>query len=219
MIDVERRISPPPSLQAQKKYDGGDVREALHQDFLRKCYLCEEQVLLGGFQVEHRIPKANGGPKFQWDNLFPSCARCNGRRRRKKPPVGGLLSPGEGVEKRLVQRAIPSGIDLAFDFAAVDQTDSRAVNTAKELARIHELEAGEQTTENTEFALRDLQREIHDQYIGRVFPLELKVRRGRRDGDVDPSVEEELRRMLSRKARFTMLMRSLVDTSLSDLFD
>jgi hypothetical protein len=147
MIDVQRPAEAPPTL-AGGDYSGIDVLEALHATFLGKCYLCESPVDLGTFQVDHRKPRSDerfAHLVYAWSNLFPTCNEheCNQRRERKFPD-GGLLDPGEGVEVRLVQRlegAVSMSLRKAattdFVFRAVNPADVAAVNTAKELDRIH----------------------------------------------------------------------------------
>lgn len=147
MIDVERPAVAPPSL-AGGNYRAADVLEALHAAFLGKCYLCESPVRLGTFQVDHRKPRSD--ERFAdlvcaWSNLFPACNEhvCNQRRERRYPD-GGLLDPGQGVEKRVVQRLDGAASTVlrktdttSFVFQPVDPADVAAANTARELDRIH----------------------------------------------------------------------------------
>lgn len=82
MIKIERTPMPPPSLASEKVKENGNYREpdVIHQlaeDFHEKCYLCEIDELQS-IEVEHLYP--HGGDKalkFDWDNLFLSCAHCN----------------------------------------------------------------------------------------------------------------------------------------------
>lgn len=46
MIDVERSALAPASLARGTSCTEQDVREALHRDFLGKCYLCERKLSL-----------------------------------------------------------------------------------------------------------------------------------------------------------------------------
>lgn len=82
MVKVERTPTPPASLTREKAKANGSYREPdvmsqLEQDFHKKCYLCEIDELQS-VEVEHLYP--HGGDKdlkFDWDNLFLSCAHCN----------------------------------------------------------------------------------------------------------------------------------------------
>jgi hypothetical protein len=148
VIDVERPSRAPASLAEKKSYAGWDVLEALHAAFLEKCYLCETCVSVGTFQVDHRKPK--GDARFEhlehaWENLFPVCNEfgCN-QRRTQTYPEGGMLSPGDGVERRVIQKiegsvspSLRKGGAVDFVFLAADPAEIAAVNTAQELDRIH----------------------------------------------------------------------------------
>lgn len=218
MIDVERSKDAPESLATKQRWDAMDVRRALAHDFLEKCYLCERPVTLGETEVEHRIPRAlwNGG-EFDWNNLFPSCRYCNMRRPAYHPD--GLVSPGEGVEVRVSQRARvgDDGVSVACAFSARRLGDLQALRTAEELSHIHSIETA--TTGRAAAAAKELLDEIHDHYYYAVYPREMRVLRGRVRNERRPKDETELQQLLSRRAPFTMLMRSMVHPSLADLFD
>ena len=89
MVKVERTSTPPPSLTVEKMKASGsyklpDVIEQLEQDFHGKCYLCEIDEL-HSIEVEHLRP--HGGDlnrKFDWNNLFLSCAHCNSVKNQAK---------------------------------------------------------------------------------------------------------------------------------------
>lgn len=76
MFNVIRRATAPGSLSS-KTWRGADVAEALRADFLDKCYLCESREPLS-FNVEHfDAHKGDDDKKYDWNNLFFACARCN----------------------------------------------------------------------------------------------------------------------------------------------
>lgn len=219
MIDIERSALAPASLARGTSCTERDVREALHRDFFGKCYLCERKLSLGDVHVEHRRPRAQWPEgTYHWPNLFPACAFCNGRRARTYPEVG-LLSPGDGVERRIVQLAEVdrTGTAIECEFVAADPNDERAKVTAEELQRLHS--GGRARSHRARFATRDLLDTIHDHFLERVHPVELQVRRARKRGQLDADAETRLRAALSRRAPFTMLVRSLVHPGLHDLFD
>lgn len=219
MIDVERSPIVPASLARNKSLKGEDLLEALHRDFLGKCYLCERRLAIGELEIEHRRPQAQWPEDvFHWTNLFPACGFCNGRRARSRIPQG-LLSPGDGIEQRIVQlvRIGERGTTILCEFYPADPDDVAAQTTAEELTRLH---SGQGTrSPRTRLATRCLLDTIHDHFIGEVHPLEVKVLRGRERRQRDELAESRLASMLSRKASFTMLMRSLVHRALADLFD
>lgn len=88
--------------------------------------------------------------------------------------------------------------------------------TAEQLSKLH---APTGTTFRARAGAKELLASVHDRDMETISPLEPRARRARRDGAPDLEVERELRTLLSRRAPFTMLTRSLVDPSLADLFD
>lgn len=217
MINAKRRTEPPASL-VSGTYAGDDVLQALHQDFLGKCYLCEVKVSLRDIAVDHRRPKAD--PRFAalacaWTNLFPICRICN-ERRPKKFPEGGLLDPtaeDEDVEARLLQTMRPSdttGDEIPF-FAAVDEGDRSAGNTARELDHIHNARGS--------IKAADLRRAIAER-LDEVLTLKLeRERSGVVRGPVLRACEDGLREAFSRRAPFTALIRGRLGAGLEHLFD
>ncbi len=232
MIDVARPAEAPLSLSEKKSYKDRDVLEALHRAFLGKCYLCETPIMVGTFEVDHRKPKApEQFPEleFAWTNLFPTCNthRCNQRRERRYPE-GGLLDPSaeDKVEARLLQRieGFVSGVlakekeALRFVFEASSSEDIAARNTARELDRIHNGKGSGEPAQYTAFALRSA---IHAQVFNvakvvcslELLPPEAAEQRA--------GLREELRKLLSRRAPYTMLVRSYFRhrPELRELFD
>lgn len=85
MVKIECSFPAPRSLAEEAlkrngKYDRSDVIERLKKDFHDKCYICEMKGLQDP-NVEHLFYHKNGKypeKKFDWENLFWSCGRCNG---------------------------------------------------------------------------------------------------------------------------------------------
>lgn len=85
MVKIERSYPAPGSLaegalKHSGRYDRQDVIERLKKDFHDKCYICEMKGLQDP-NVEHLLPHKNGKypeRKYDWNNLFWSCGRCNG---------------------------------------------------------------------------------------------------------------------------------------------
>lgn len=87
MINIKRSYPAPESLEEEKNkekygikksgsYGSCDVVKRLREDFRDKCYLCES--FTTSSQIEHlRSHRGNMELKFDWDNLFLSCAHCN----------------------------------------------------------------------------------------------------------------------------------------------
>ena len=82
MIKIERTPTPPASLAIEKNKNSGsyrnpDVIALLRRDFHDKCYICELNELQS-VEVEHLKPHHGDKElKFDWNNLFYSCAHCN----------------------------------------------------------------------------------------------------------------------------------------------
>ncbi len=69
------------SLQVAKEknatYNIPEVNEALYEIFHGKCYICENKTATSN-QIEHLIShKGDVNLKYDWNNLFWSCAHCN----------------------------------------------------------------------------------------------------------------------------------------------
>lgn len=113
MVKIERTHVAPVSLATEKAkqsgtYRGDDVVEQLRQDFYGKCYLCEIDQLQS-VEVEHLKAHHNGADRdrmFDWNNLFYSCAHCNGVKNRAEYEESILdccqVDPEEYLSQQLV---------------------------------------------------------------------------------------------------------------------
>lgn len=230
MIDIVRSQPGPEFLRTSKskgrdRCGHEDVIRTLHTDFLAKCYLCERPLPQSLIRVDHRKHWNDFEDlRFEWTNLFPACDHCNGRRPNTYPEQG-LLDPGAGhqLESRLHQRVLPGPTGEAYEFSATQPDDKAAQNTADELARVHALSG---STFRARKGAAELRSAILDRYRLDVEPCARNVRRLRRlrakgeaipQGELEAS-ERKFRRLTSRRAPFTMLVRSLFG-DLHDLFD
>jgi len=200
VIDVKRRAAAPVGL-ATRDLRAEDVLEALHGDFLGKCYLCEAMVTRGGFEVDHRVQRSHDPAlAHEWSNLFPICDGCNKRRPKKHPPEG-LLDPAggdEAIARRLEQRIVdwPPKPQRPH-FRGRDPADIAAANTAAELHHIH--------NDPDSPKARDLRENIiHHQH--RIFKE--CVRYLVTEGEARRGIAEHLRELLSRRAPYTALTRA-----------
>lgn len=64
--------------QSGSPYNTENVNKALKEVFHGKCYICENKEATS-YQIEHLIPHRNKNVelKYDWNNLFWSCAHCN----------------------------------------------------------------------------------------------------------------------------------------------
>lgn len=198
MIDVDRGPRPP---ELDDGYSSSAFREVLCARFLGKCYLTEAPISPGSLDVEHRVPKGDGGDDA-WENLFPAHPKANSHRRRKLPD-GGLLSPGDGVERRLVQKLERDAESVRCLFHAADSGDLPAKNAAAELTRLHH-EVAPWSDE--------LRRAIHARYT-EVLEQVVAFLTG------DPAAAVRLRLLLSRRAPYTALLRSAMGPEVAALYD
>lgn len=89
MIKVERNIKSEKIQKAKEilekekskksgEYNKTEVLDALKYVFNNKCYICENKKVTS-YNIEHYKPHRDSSIdlKFQWENLFLSCAHCN----------------------------------------------------------------------------------------------------------------------------------------------
>jgi len=77
MFKVIRNENAPASLASRRSYSEQDVLDALSRVFHKKCYICETKEPID-INVEHFEPHLGDlDKKFNWENLYFSCGRCN----------------------------------------------------------------------------------------------------------------------------------------------
>jgi hypothetical protein len=83
MVRIKR--SPLPfdiTIKCEKDYQSNPVFGIIRDDFFDKCYICEDKSPTS-INVEHRVAhKGNDSLKYDYSNLFYSCAHCNGVKNR-----------------------------------------------------------------------------------------------------------------------------------------
>lgn len=215
MIDIDRPAASPDVLAelARGQYAGRAICRQLAEMFFAKCYICESRVLRADMEVDHLRPKSKmPTERLEWTNLFPACRHCNGR---KGASTSWEIGPGDGVEHRIMQtlRNATDPCLPAVNFAAVDEEDAPAVRLAAELRRLH-CPTGSSAPEKTE----DLLETIGSHFADRVFPAIHAVRVARRGRAWDiADAERRLRDLLGPAGPYSMLMRSLIPSDLTDL--
>lgn len=90
--DTEKAQTAIKVLQVAKEKDSGynqpEVNEALIEMFRGKCYICENKSNISSYQIEHLKPhRGNLELKYDWNNLFWSCAHCNNIKNAKYEPI------------------------------------------------------------------------------------------------------------------------------------
>ncbi len=141
MIKVERTKTAPPSLAIEKLKRNGscseqDVIDQLWNDFHEKCYLCEQNELQS-IEVEHLHPHHGGKDldrKFDWNNLFLSCAHCNSVKNRKDYEEN-VIDCCQVDPEKVIRHALENGKVCIYP---LDDTDE-AKTTAKLVEACFEL--------------------------------------------------------------------------------
>ena len=139
MLYFEKSQPAPECLATeQQKFRGdykcGCVLERLKTDFKNKCYLCESKQPLS-INVEHFKP--HGGDKalkFDWNNLFWSCAHCNNTKLDKFKNLLNCTNSDDEIETKLSYLFNP------FPFEQVKiktlSTDDKTIETQQLLLAI-----------------------------------------------------------------------------------
>ena len=78
MIKIDRTPLPAEMcIKDETHYRSGSIFDLIVKDCHNKCYICEDKELTA-INVEHRVAhKGDKVLKYDWENLFLSCAHCN----------------------------------------------------------------------------------------------------------------------------------------------
>ena len=189
-------------------YRSSDLLTAFDDHFHAKCYLTEQKFASSWeMDVDHFVPFADDPSRvFDWNNLLPIAHKAN-LLRDKRLPIGGLLDPcsaTEDVENDIYYTLAALGEKPGFK--AKDSANQKAVNTAALLDKVHNGTG----SANGEASTRELRNLIDRRYKELLLAWgEYNHARAENDAQDIAQAEAELRILLSRKASFTMLMRSL----------
>lgn len=128
------------SLQKAKErrtsYNTPEVNMALYEMFHGKCYICENKNP-SSIQIEHLEPhKGNIDLKYDWNNLFWSCAHCNNIKSDSFHPI--LDCTKERVDDVITFRKEGYfGIEEKLVFEALDEREETK-NTVRLLERVYD---------------------------------------------------------------------------------
>lgn len=120
---------------SKSTYNTPEVNAALLEMFHGKCYICENKQITS-YQIEHLYPHhGNMDLKYNWENLFLSCAHCNNTKLDKYDPI--LNCTKENVEKRIAFRKRGYfGTEEELIFEALD-ADEETINAQKLLQEVY----------------------------------------------------------------------------------
>lgn len=122
--DTEKARMAVAALKKAKVSNGScnmpEVNAALAEMFYGKCYICENKEGISSFQIEHLKPhQGNVDLKYDWDNLFWSCAHCNNIKNAKYDPI--LDCTQVDIDQKIAFRKEGYfGMDEEFCFIALE---------------------------------------------------------------------------------------------------
>jgi hypothetical protein len=102
-------------------YNTPEVNAALAEMFHGKCYICENKDSISSFQIEHlKSHHGNIELKYDWNNLFLSCAHCNNIKNDKYEPI--LDCSKIDVDRKIAFRKEGYfGRDEKFEFIPIEE--------------------------------------------------------------------------------------------------
>lgn len=159
MFNVVRNGSTPMSLANKRKYDSKDVWEELNKVFHKKCYICETSEPQD-INVEHFVPhQGDENLKFDWNNLYFSCGRCNNIKLSKYDDLLDCCDPTTDVVRAV--KHLPPSTPYAKHLPIEAQYDDEKTQLTAEL--LNKVFNSEHTA-NKKITSSFLRRKVFDQY-------------------------------------------------------
>ena len=184
----------------QGTYNTKEVNLALTEMFHGKCYICENKRITS-YQIEHLTPhRGNEQLKYDWNNLFLSCAHCNNIKSVKYEPI--LDCSLVDVDKKIAFRKIGFfGTDEKLEFEPL----SDEVETKNTVMLLQEAYYGSTSQKKMEATVirRELRKELA-QFKECVREYQ------EAEGEDKEDLFCELKRELSEKSAFTAFKRWLI---------
>lgn len=158
MFNVVRPNTAPASLSAKQSYSGKDVVLLLDKIFHSKCYICETKEPLA-LNIEHfEAHKGCETKKFEWSNLFYSCARCNNFKRHTYDDILNCTDPSINVLMRI--RHTPPTTPYSDIIIEAMDDDPKTVRTAELISRVF----NEDDTGNKSIVRVQLRKRVYKRY-------------------------------------------------------
>ncbi|MGB0922653.1 MAG: HNH endonuclease [Pseudoalteromonas shioyasakiensis] len=159
MFNAVRNEPAPTSLAGKRKYDSKDVWDALKKVFHKKCYICETSAP-SEINVEHFVPhEGNEVLKYDWNNLYLSCGRCNNIKLAKYNDLLDCCDPDTDVVRAIKYKPPLTPYARKLQIEAQSDDDKTRL-TAELLNRVFN---SEHTTNKT-ITASSLRRKVFDQY-------------------------------------------------------
>ena len=116
-----------------KKYYSTKIVDELEKIFYGKCYLCEDKA--GNINIEHLVPhKGNPELKYDWNNLYYSCSRCN---EIKHEQTNILDCCNENIDVFKAIKCLCTTDKNGYIFVEAQNKDNETINTANLLNRCY----------------------------------------------------------------------------------
>ncbi len=164
MIKLHRSTPSPSCLEVEKQkangdYKCGEVIERLAEDFKNKCYLCEIEAPTST-NVEHLVShKGDKELKFDWNNLFLSCAHCNSVKGGTFDNILNCTKPDHDVENWIGYHLVDLPIK-SVKITALEDTEI-IQNTVRLLHKIYNGSTKQKTYESKNLK-KTLEKELRD---------------------------------------------------------
>lgn len=205
-------------LEREKQKESGTYRqpqiiEAIKDEFYNKCYLCEQKGITS-INIEHFKPhRGDKELKFDWDNLFYSCAHCNNIKSDKYDTILNPTDENEDVEG-LIHYSIRNLLrNSKVEIIALDE-EAKTRGTAQLLEAIYN---GTTTMKCIEAI------NIKTQLVVELVKFTTYLREYEDDETEDDEKEDldrEIRKKLNKKSAFSAFKRQIIkdESYLYDVF-
>lgn len=215
-----KRSTPPPACLSSKKYNTPEVIDILKILFHEKCYLCERDEIQD-VEIEHLDPhEGDDALKYNWENLFYSCSRCNSIKSNKHKNIIDCCQEEQLGE--IIQYYMPPTPNRDVEIIQIQETN-------KTLQFENTITLLKECYNNTSTGLRGISRTALLDKMWEHYTLLLDkklILRNKSTGKTEQEkVKEEIQAMLSIKYPFSSFWRTYCreDTSLltkyPDLFE
>lgn len=194
------------NIKCVKDYRSEEVIQLLKNDFHGKCYLCEDNTFRD-INVEHFIPqKGNAELRFEWNNLFYSCAPCNHTKSTKYKDILNCIEydPEKYIQLKLKEPFFRQRVEVkARDMNA----EYQQINLGDTIALLDEIYNGE-TTEQRKHSSYVIRKNIAADLIE--FLKVLHEYETETDSELINCLKLRIRKELRISARFSSFKRELV---------
>lgn len=210
MIKIERRNTEKAQLAIENlqkigqkgTYNIESVNQALREIFYGKCYICENKKATS-YQIEHLIPHHGDEKlKYNWQNLFFSCAHCNNIKSDKYDPI--LDCTKEPVEKLIAFRKKGYfGSEEKLEFTSCVEENEKINNT---IALLEDVYYG--TIPQKKMEARIIRKELRKELSK--FKEYVREYQEVDDDEEKEDIEFLLKRELNNSSAFTAFKRWLI---------